>query len=74
MLRQAASEISRTAPDGTRPALVRARLTHEDVRRFQRRLKPLVDDFRAPTTPEASRTSSPSRSRARRDATDGDDA
>ncbi len=45
-LRQAASEMER-APAGAGFGLVRARLTKADVIRFERRIKKLMDDFRA---------------------------
>ena len=49
-LRQAASEVERAA-HSTGFGLVRARLTHKDVVRFERRAKKLMDDFRAADTP-----------------------
>jgi DNA-binding transcriptional ArsR family regulator len=45
-LRQAASE-AELAPLVTGFGLVRARLTQKDIDRFERRLKKLMDDFRA---------------------------
>jgi DNA-binding transcriptional ArsR family regulator len=45
-LRQAANEVEQ-APFATGFGLVRARLTKKDVERFERRLKKLLDDFRA---------------------------
>jgi DNA-binding transcriptional ArsR family regulator len=45
-LRQAASEVE-LAPVVTGFGLVRARLTEKDMERFERRLKKLMDDFRA---------------------------
>ena len=45
-LRQAAGEVEQ-APFVTGFGLVRARLTNKDVERFERRLKKLLEDFRA---------------------------
>jgi hypothetical protein len=49
-LRQAAAEVER-APRGTGFGLVRARLSDEDLRRLERRLHRLMDDFRAADVP-----------------------
>ncbi|MGH3009055.1 MAG: ArsR/SmtB family transcription factor [Gaiellaceae bacterium] len=51
MLRQAAIEVERS-PNGSGFGLVRARLTKKDLRRFERRAKKLMDDFRAADTAE----------------------
>jgi DNA-binding transcriptional ArsR family regulator len=55
-LRQAANEVE-LAPFATGFGLVRARLTKKDVDRFERRLKKLLDDFRAADTPGGSASS-----------------
>src|SRR5215472_3010233 len=49
-LRQAANEVE-LAPFATGFGLVRARLTKKDVDRFERRVKTLLDDFRAADSP-----------------------
>jgi DNA-binding transcriptional ArsR family regulator len=49
-LRQAANEVE-LAPFATGFGLVRARLTKKDVDRFERRVKKLLDDFRAADSP-----------------------
>jgi len=46
MLRQAAGEIER-APEGATFGQAKARLAQKDMRRLERRLKRLIDDFRA---------------------------
>jgi DNA-binding transcriptional ArsR family regulator len=49
-LRQAADELA-GAPEGATFGLIGARLAPEDVKRFERRLHKLVDDFRAREVP-----------------------
>jgi DNA-binding transcriptional ArsR family regulator len=51
MLRQAASELER-APEGTGFGHTKAALTKKDLARLERRLKKLMDDFRAAETPD----------------------
>jgi DNA-binding transcriptional ArsR family regulator len=51
MLRQAASELER-APEGTGLGHTKASLTQKDVERLERRLKKLMEDFRAAESPE----------------------
>jgi DNA-binding transcriptional ArsR family regulator len=51
MLRQAAGEIER-APEGATFGQAKARLTHQDMVRLERRLKRLFDDFRAAESPD----------------------
>jgi DNA-binding transcriptional ArsR family regulator len=55
-LRQAASEVE-LAPFATGFGLVRARLTKKDMERFERRVKKLLDDFRAADSPGGSSSS-----------------
>jgi DNA-binding transcriptional ArsR family regulator len=50
MLRQAASELERSR-DGTGFGLTRANLAKKDLDRLERRLKKLIEDFRAAETP-----------------------
>ncbi len=50
-LRQAAFELER-ASDRAGFGFVRARLTSADAKRFERRVKRLIDDFRAAESPE----------------------
>ena len=52
MLRQTADELVASRPQEDQGALLHARLSPKDVRRFQRRLNKLVDDFRNSETPE----------------------
>lgn len=51
MLRQAASEIDR-APDGTGFGHTKVSLTKKDMLRLERRLRRLMDDFRAAEAPD----------------------
>ncbi|HEY2541799.1 MAG TPA: winged helix-turn-helix domain-containing protein [Gaiellaceae bacterium] len=51
MLRQAANELER-APEGTGFGLTKASLTKKDLARLERRLKRLLEDFRAAETPD----------------------
>jgi DNA-binding transcriptional ArsR family regulator len=55
-LRQAANEVE-LAPFATGFGLVRARLTRKDVDRFERRVRRLLDDFRAADSPGAASSS-----------------
>jgi len=52
MLRQAADELIASRPAKDQSALIHARLTEHDLRRFQRRLNRLVADFRQAETPD----------------------
>jgi DNA-binding transcriptional ArsR family regulator len=52
MLRQAADELIASRPTKDQSALIHARLTEQDLRRFQRRLNRLVADFRQAETPD----------------------
>jgi DNA-binding transcriptional ArsR family regulator len=52
MLRQAADELVASRPADDQSALLHARLSGKDLRRFQRRLNRLVADFRRAETPD----------------------
>jgi predicted ArsR family transcriptional regulator len=52
MLRQTADELVASHPAEDQSALLHARLSPKDLRRFQRRLNRLVADFRQAETPE----------------------
>jgi DNA-binding transcriptional ArsR family regulator len=52
MLRQTADELMASRPDEDQSALLHARLSAKDLRRFQRRLNRLVADFRDAETPD----------------------
>jgi hypothetical protein len=52
MLRQAADELIASQPEKDQSALVHARLTERELRRFQRRLNRLIADFRRAETPD----------------------
>jgi DNA-binding transcriptional ArsR family regulator len=51
MLRQAAGELER-APEGAGLGHTKASLTHKDAERLERRLKKLMEDFRAAESPD----------------------
>jgi hypothetical protein len=51
MLRQAANELER-APEGTGFGHTKASIAKKDITRLERRLKRLMDDFRAADTPD----------------------
>jgi hypothetical protein len=52
MLRQTADELLASRPSEDQSALLHARLSAKDLRRFQRRLNRLVADFRDAETPD----------------------